>query len=809
MALLDDINRVLRDFERYTGDGLPGSPAGAPLPTGDPSSGVHNLRKHDLRELLKIIAQTMGDASALADLVTDMRNGRVHVLPTGTPTSKTLPTGTDGILTATGGGTQFWVPTTKPAGTVESDTLQRDAADQWWARALDSRDIAAEAASRETADDALSGRITALRSETVPTQNRLPFGTFVGGDPWLRTPAQIVGLTQPEVAGLLYPRGIRWPVGQSEFAIWRSLAEGVLGKYVFGAVFVISPNPANLPTAATVYQENASGTLAGLTSATTGYVDLAPTIRLIWRTGRAQASGTRNTMVGAAEAPVDDTRFATGFYLLTSDTAFTPETTIAQLVADQKRLAGLSALAAKALPGIGRFVYQGAGDVESFVTGYLDGATITRVFRADPAPDTLRPVLNFLRDEVNGSVVRTITDDVAPQRVWGTTLGANHGWAATTLTAAGHGKTVASQGAIYASGGKQWMLMRVVDANTLVVTEIGANGTAASGAYTYVSGPGGSASFTASAAAGSQWYPSIQNRRLRAIVDAAEVGYGDHPYRDRVQLRETYEVASKAELLAWWGANGGVAAPKPNATASYAVTNTYAFDREGQVTIHMEITALATVQINDLMFLQAQRAGASDYYIPKTLPFSQGGRSLDYANIEAADLTSTGGLGSVFITPDRMAGTGLAPDRVIALFGQQHVFATGFLPVLEASPDQRRPNTAVKALELRSGTDKVYMAGVDRGTFDAARGDSFAVVGYRNIFPKPAYTVRVGNEAYIYADWHDTMITDRIDIPAELVGRPFEVVESRNAEVLSSSASGSVLVGVTAAGSYGFVILKF
>ena len=180
-----------------------------------------------------------------------------------------------------------------------------------WGKSLEAATSSASAAAALAAD--------AAKSFVPPVENRVPFGTFVGGDPWLRTPAQIVGLTQPEVAGLVYPRGIRWPVGQSEFAIWRSLADGVLGKYVFGAVIVISANPANLPAAATVYQENASGTLTALTSATTGYADLAPAIRLIWRTGRAQASGTRNTMVGAAEAPVDDTRFATGFYLLTSD----------------------------------------------------------------------------------------------------------------------------------------------------------------------------------------------------------------------------------------------------------------------------------------------------------------------------------------------------------------------------------------------------------------------------------------------------------------------------------------------------------
>lgn len=674
--------------------------------------------------------------------------------------------------------------------------------------------IAAEADARTAEDNNLSSRIISLRAETLGVNNLAPFGTFVGGDPLLRTPAPIVGLTQPEIAGVVYPRGIRWPAGQSEFVIWRSLAAGVLGKYVFGAFIAISSDPANLPNVATIYQENSAGTLTGLTGPTTGYVDIAPSVRLLWRTGRAMASGTINTMVGTAESPSGDTRFATAFYLLTSDTPFDPAVATSQIISDQKRLANLSTLTAKSISGAGRFFYKGRGDVESFVTGYLNGNTITRVFRADPEPEALRPVFNFLRDEVNGAVVRTVTDDVAPQRVWATTLGANHGWAATTVTANAHGKTVASQGGIYSSGGRQFMLMRVVDPNTLVLTEVGANGAAPAGSYVHVSGPGSTASFIASAPVPGQWYPSIQNRRIRAIVDGKDVSYGDHPFQDKVQLCETYEVASKADLLTWWGANGGVQNPVPNASPSYAVTNSYVFDREGQVTIPMEIVAIKNVDISDLMLLQAQRAGANEYYIPKTIPFSQASVSLDYANIESADLTSTGGIGSVFITPARMDNAGLAPDRVLSLFGNQYVFAVGFLPVLEADSSQRRTNTSVKAMEIRSGSDKIYMAGIDRGAFTAVRGDNFSFIGYRNIFPKPArktasYTVRAGKDVYVYADWHNTSVTDYIDLPGELVGRSFEVVESRNADILSGSGAGRVLVGVSCTNNYAYVILKF
>ena len=47
-----ETDRIYRDKVRYTGDGLPGAPAGAFLPQGDPSSGEHNPKKSEIRALL-------------------------------------------------------------------------------------------------------------------------------------------------------------------------------------------------------------------------------------------------------------------------------------------------------------------------------------------------------------------------------------------------------------------------------------------------------------------------------------------------------------------------------------------------------------------------------------------------------------------------------------------------------------------------------------------------------------------------------------------------------------------------------------
>lgn len=72
MPTVTDIRRVLRDHVRFTGDGQPNAPVGAPLPVGDPRSGMYNLDKYEIRELLTAILQTQGDAGALQEILTEV-----------------------------------------------------------------------------------------------------------------------------------------------------------------------------------------------------------------------------------------------------------------------------------------------------------------------------------------------------------------------------------------------------------------------------------------------------------------------------------------------------------------------------------------------------------------------------------------------------------------------------------------------------------------------------------------------------------------------------------------------------------------
>lgn len=56
------VNRVFREFKRYTGDGEPGEPTNAPLPGGDPQSGPHSPKKSSIREMWTDALQAVKDA---------------------------------------------------------------------------------------------------------------------------------------------------------------------------------------------------------------------------------------------------------------------------------------------------------------------------------------------------------------------------------------------------------------------------------------------------------------------------------------------------------------------------------------------------------------------------------------------------------------------------------------------------------------------------------------------------------------------------------------------------------------------------
>lgn len=70
-----EADRVFRDFERYTGDGRPNEPTGAPLPVGDPRSGIHQPKRREIRQAFTAVFEAAEDAEAWADVAMSVAGG--------------------------------------------------------------------------------------------------------------------------------------------------------------------------------------------------------------------------------------------------------------------------------------------------------------------------------------------------------------------------------------------------------------------------------------------------------------------------------------------------------------------------------------------------------------------------------------------------------------------------------------------------------------------------------------------------------------------------------------------------------------
>lgn len=468
----------------------------------------------------------------------------------------------------------------------------------------------------------------------------------------------------------------------------------------------------------------------------------------------------------------------------------------------------------------GRF--DGGSTTQKLTCKGFDGlALIHTINCTQPASHDISRVFNFVSTQFDNVVLHTCGDDVAPYRCNGTTLGANHGYSRTRLTMTSHGKTLIDVGSVWTDGAsKQWVLVTVLDANTLSFSARIDNTaiTAPSGTLTHVSGATSTTPVVWTAAAALQWYPMLKNHKITVVADGKTIdpSIADSTYFDSLIITQSYELMTKTAIMEWLIARTKTAVDltEYSAPSNISVSQAYAFDRYGNCTITTDFLALDAVTLQDIMFLQSARLtpsvdGPTRYYIPKTLPLTHESVNYDFANIQ--DVSSFAPTARINFTPDRCVATGQLADRVVQLTNN-YVYATGYLPALDADPAVRRSNAATKALQLNNSGAKIYMSCIDSTAITSlAAGDLFSVVGYRNYSKKSAartdgYLVQSGAGDYLYLDYHAATV-DRVQLPQELHGRRFSVVEkSDSVTILSDVATGSIAVKT---GGAGYAVLLF
>ncbi|WP_317455099.1 pyocin knob domain-containing protein [Acinetobacter johnsonii] len=444
------------------------------------------------------------------------------------------------------------------------------------------------------------------------------------------------------------------------------------------------------------------------------------------------------------------------------------------------------------------------------VFGVIDGKEIVETISlTKPNTHSQSTVLNFIETKIDGVVHRTMNDDVAPLRAETTTIGANHGYAKNTVTCAGHGKSVADIGSVWSDGTYEWVIIDIVSANQIALTERASNrGSIASNNFTHVSGATNTASFTATANAPGQWYQCFKNRKLVISVDGITVDQskdGSYDFKDSIVFHESYEIMKKNDIVEWLIINNGQDYQYYNAESAILYSQSYSFDKECGCTIYSSMVALKSVPFMDYMATQAIPLNAGNGNVLYTVP-----KSTNYGNL--INITSNPPASTVYFDSSNLIAGATPVDRLIML-NDSIGFAVGYLPILSASPSVR--SLIARHGEIRVSSNKWYpRVAYDASSVNLNAGDHFEVIAYRKAFLRTPertakYAVHSQLGDYLYLNWH-TAKRDVIELPDDLVGREFDVVEkSSNVTLLSRFATNSIVCDVDSSLPNGYLTLKF
>lgn len=459
--------------------------------------------------------------------------------------------------------------------------------------------------------------------------------------------------------------------------------------------------------------------------------------------------------------------------------------------------------------------YLSVNGASATLSGYIDNKKISLdLLLTRESTHNQSTVFNFLKDTIDNIVQRNPTDDVAPFRMDGTTIGANHGYQKSDLTLVDHGKTTADIGSVWSSGGKEYVIVDIVSTSVLSITSRSDNVAFVLGQLVHVSGATNNASFTPTSTTSSQWYPVFKNRKLTAFVDDKLIDltvFKTYRFNNEVSFHESYEIMRKIDIVEWLIANKGQNYVNYDAIPCSMANFSYVFDRECGCTIYASLTAYKDVPFTDMMATQSLKLDSTtSYYVPKTVPFTQDAVNYDFTQLTPMTSNPTN---SIYFTAARNE-VGVNPVDRLLQFNSTIGYATGYLPILDAAPNVRPANASNKYLEIRNSSLKIYPRLIDGLKTALAEGDSFACIAYRKYFVRPQnrtanYVVRSKMGDYLFLDWHTALI-DTVYLPDDLIGRSFEVHEkSSNVTLLSKFSTNAITVKIDSTKPYGYLVLKF
>lgn len=223
--------------------------------------------------------------------------------------------------------------------------------------------------------------------------------------------------------------------------------------------------------------------------------------------------------------------------------------------------------------------------------------------------------VNLLEIDRAGSVFKSANDDSCPVNfLEAAYVGANHGfYYGFNLTIASHGLTASNIGTVYndAAGGYNWLLLSIVDSNTVLVCALTSNrwyGMANPAASAYpASVDFGTGALTVSACTKTQICPSVKDVVISVAENSAE----------RFAIAERYSIIDIATGLAYIqshvGSNDNTSFCD-HADALINVQNKYTFDLRGNCVISCNLVADKAARLNFFGGTQSKAFSSNDQF---------------------------------------------------------------------------------------------------------------------------------------------------------------------------------------------------
>lgn len=458
---------------------------------------------------------------------------------------------------------------------------------------------------------------------------------------------------------------------------------------------------------------------------------------------------------------------------------------------------------------------NGVGYIQNYVSDLKAKLNIS-VYT--PISSLVSSVFNFVSDDFDGQNMRVCGDDSAPVRMMGATIGANHGYGKAVLTVNSHGKSDADVGSVWSDGVFQWVIIQIISVNTFAVTCRTENRSYSSTlpTLTHVMGATNTSSVTPTSVTNDQWKPMLKSHSVKHLVDGELISEqtGDWPYKKSISILESYDLMEKNAIVEWVIANKGAYTVPYNAESALNVSMNYTFDSEGGCVIPSNFFTFKNIQAQDLMFTQAARlklgvSGQIKYYVPRSVAFIHESQSFDFSTPTVVDSLSI--TDRIDFDVSKTESGAVLPDRLIML-NDAIGFAVGYLPILDAAPEVRNSRTS-KGIQISTSESKVYPYLID-GLTSLNAGDHYSCVAYRKYFKRKAnrtcdYIVRSQYGDFMFLDWHNMNQIDVIELPHDLSGREFEIIEqTSNVQLLSNVATSRIAVKIDT-GTNARLILKF